>query len=205
MSETDLTLPTPVVSTGDRMVHGANYALYYNSDNWDNAQQKGLRPSYYENLIKSATESVKIWDPWAKNTQDDGIMESITCGLEFVILTNLSSDNVEEHKLYASRLWEKIADEYKEDSVLKYCFVDSRKYGQKYYLHDRFLIIDDSRVFLVGASLSMQISHYEGLTATTGIYELTEPEDIRIVKEKFRHSYLVAENDGTIIVKPDTE
>ena len=67
MSETDLTLPTPATSSGDRMEHGVNYAMYYNPDNWDNALQKGYRPTYYENLIKSATESVKIWDPWAKS------------------------------------------------------------------------------------------------------------------------------------------
>lgn len=205
MSETDLTLPTPATSSGDRMEHGVNYAMYYNPDNWDNALQKGYRPTYYENLIKSATESVKIWDPWAKNPQDDGIMESVTCGLEIVILTNQSSDIIEKHMQYADCLWEKIPDGFKEDSVLKYCFVDSHKYGQKYFLHDRYLIIDDSRVFLVGASLSMQVSQFDGLTATTGIYELTEVEDIRIVKEKFRHSYLIAENDGTIIVKPDAE
>lgn len=205
MSETDLTLPTPALSSEDRMEHGVNYAMYYNADNWDDALQKGYRPTYYENLIKSATESVKIWDPWAKNSQDVGIMESVTCGLEIVILTNLSSDIIEKHKQYADNLWEKIPDGFKEDSVLKYCFVDSHKYGQKYFLHDRYLIIDDSRVFLVGASLSMQVSQYDGLTATTGIYELTEEEDIRMVKEKFRHSYLIAENDGTIIVKPDAE
>ncbi len=205
MSEAELTLPVSPAGSTDRMEHGVNYALHYNSDYWDDVHQKGLRPTYYENLIKSAKSSIKIWDPWAKNTQDDGIMESVTCGLEIVILTNLSSEIMDNHREYADRLWGKIADEYKEDSVFKYCFVDSRKYGQKYFLHDRFLIIDDSRVFLVGASLSMQVSHFEGLTATTGIYELTEDEDIRIVKEKFRHSYLIAENDGTIIVKPDAE
>ena len=204
MSTANLSIPTVTSPSSDRMTHGVNYAMYYNPDYWDDVVQKGLRPTFYEDLIRSATSSVKIWDPWAKNPQDDGIMESMSCGLEFVILTNLSSENLEKHKEYAKRLWEKVPVAYKDDSVLKYCFLDSRKYALKYFLHDRFLIIDDCRVFLVGASLSMQISQYDGLTATTGIYELTEEADIKIVKEKFRDSYLVAENDGAIIVKPDT-
>ena len=68
-----------------------------------------------------------------------------------------------------------------------------------YFLHDRFLIVDD-RYFLVGTSWGYYSS--QGAPGTTGIYEITEYADKLLIQSMFDKYRQVAEKDGTVKMKP---
>ena len=53
--------------------------------------------------------------------------------------------------------------------------------GKLWVFHDRFLIIDKERVFLIGGSLGYHLSSI----ASTGIYELKDSDDKALVKDMF--------------------
>lgn len=82
-------------------------------------------------------------------------------------------------------------------------YVDSKIHNNannvNYFLHDRFLIVDD-RYFLVGTSWCYYSS--QGAPGTTGIYEITELDDKLLIQSMFDKYKSVAETDGTVKVKP---
>lgn len=89
------------------------------------------------------------------------------------------------------------------DMKISLMYVDSKKHNGhnnvNYFLHDRFLIVDD-RYFLVGTSWGYYSS--QGAPGTTGIYEITEVGDKLLIQSMFDKYRQVAENDGTVKMKP---
>lgn len=58
--------------------------------------------------------------------------------------------------------------------------------------HDRFLILDDTLVFLIGASLTSQMKNAKCF----GIYDITSNTDTALIMERFEKTLYEVENRG---------
>ena len=185
-------------STTDKMQHGVNYSLF------DHSIHGNVDPGYYGILLESALNRVYIWDPYCNDSPNQyDVFSHIRKPLDLVVLTNCSSDRNQKMVNGLNYIKQNIITGILRDMKISLMYVDSKIHnGQNnvnYFLHDRFLIVDD-RYFLVGTSWCYYSS--QGAPGTTGIYEITEEGDKLLIQsmfDKYRH---VAESDGTVKMKP---
>ena len=123
--------------------------------------------------------------------------------LDLVVLTNCSSDRDQKMVNGLNYIKQNIITGILSDMKISLMYVDSKIHqgsnNVNYFLHDRFLIVDD-RYFLVGTSWGYYSS--QGAPGTTGIYEITEDGDKLLIQSMFNKYRQVAENDGTVKMKP---
>ncbi len=123
-------------------------------------------PTIYAELLASAKSLVAIWDPWF-NEPDHAILGSVRDGVTVTLLFAASSHADVRAKFnqrieLAQRSYPRLA------LRARYCCTDE---GRGF--HDRFLLLDRTRVFAVGASLSY---HYQDM-GSTSLVELASASD----------------------------
>lgn len=166
----------------DNMEHGKYYAFFHRP------RHQTLPPRWYERLLGSATRSVDIWDPYFNyNTNYDDndcrIFRHLKNSVKLRYL-KVEDDGKFEGKVST---WEPvianmISPALKPGMDVVFAYISSNTdFGAKWEFHDRFLIIDEERFFLVGSS----VGYYLSSKASTGIFELTEDEDKSLVKDLF--------------------
>ena len=166
----------------DNMEHGKYYAFFHRP------RYQALPPRWYERLLDSAQRSVDIWDPYFNyntnyNDNDCRIFKHLKNSVKFRYLM-VEDDGKFEGKVST---WEPvianmIAPALKPGMDVTFAYISpNTDFGAKWEFHDRFLIIDDDRFFLVGSSVGYHLSS----KASTGIFELTEDEDKSLVKDLF--------------------
>lgn len=180
------------------MQHGVNYSLF------DHSIYGNVDPGYYGILLESAQNRVYIWDPYCNdNSNQYDVFSHIREPLDLVVLTNCSSDKDQKMVNGLNYIKQNIITGILSDMKISLMYVDSkihqRSNNVNYFLHDRFLIVDD-RYFLVGTSWGYYSS--QGAPGTTGIYEITEDGDKLLIQSMFNKYRQVAENDGTVKMKP---
>lgn len=185
-------------STTDKMQHGVNYSLF------DHSIYGNVDPGYYGILLESAQNRVYIWDPYCNgNSNQYDVFSHIREPLDLVVLTNCSSDKDQKMVNGLNYIKQNIITSILSDMKISLMYVDSKIHqgpnNVNYFLHDRFLIVDD-RYFLVGTSWGYYSS--QGAPGTTGIYEITEDADKLLIQSMFDKYRQVAEKDGTVKMKP---
>ena len=155
-------------------------------------------------MLESARARVYVWDPYCNdNPNQYDVFSHIQEALDLVVLTNCSSEKDQKMVNGLNHIKQNIVTSILKNMKISLMYVDSKKHNGpnnvNYFLHDRFLIVDD-RYFLVGTSWCYYSS--QGAPGTTGIYEVTEEGDKLLIQsmfDKYRH---VAESDGTVKIKP---
>lgn len=185
-------------STTDKMQHGVNYSLF------DHSIYGNVDPGYYGILLESAQNRVYIWVPYCNdNSNQYDVFSHIREPLDLVVLTNCSSDKDQKMVNGLNYIKQNIITSILSDMKISLMYVDSKIHqgpnNVNYFLHDRFLIVDN-RYFLVGTSWGYYSS--QGAPGTTGIYEITENADKLLIQSMFDKYRQVAENDGTVKMKP---
>lgn len=179
MSKVSFTGP---MATGDNMYHGKHYAFFHHPE------MMTSEPLMYKNLVASATRSVEIWDPYFNDTdtelfsylQNNTKVKVLLCTTKPLFLSKAPS---------MWKLSSNIQLTGKSGVQIMFGCVDKGNNTYKVWeWHDRWLIIDDERVFLIGSSLA----YYLKPINTTGIYELKSEEDKELVKEMFKKYWKAA-------------
>lgn len=164
----------------DGFTHGDKYHFYDSNKN-------PYPPSYYQYLLSTAKKSIKIWDPyWSDPTQLFSNVKQNNIQIDFVCSIGL--ENVKIMSDIADRKAKQIirADIDKLSNILVKQGVTGFKINVHNYVcyknkpqlwHDRYLILDDSEVYIVGASINMLTER----NRSYGIVKVENKEDIDIV------------------------
>ncbi len=173
----------------DNMIHGGGYAFFHKP------QYPALPPRWYMNLVESATRSVDIWDPYFNYNKNEAandcrVFNHLRSSVKMRYLM------VEEKTSFDDkvRMWEPeianaIPKAVKAGTEVAFAYISTNDdLGKWWEFHDRYLIIDGERVFLIGGSLGYHLTSI----ASTGMYELTEDADRRLVKDKFEEYWAFA-------------
>lgn len=205
MATLNITQETSQQTSSDNMEHGPHYSMYYTPDHFNSVTNTFEKPLMYQELIANAHHSIKIWDPYVHNdsNQEALIMQYVQNAIELTFLLLYSGQNKQRLESIADFFYNKIPAAYQNGSIVRFAYIDSdlRDNKTRYALHDRFLIIDDTRYFIIGSSITYHLQSASTSAAITGIYEVTDPSDINIIREKFEDYYHVAVADNTVIVK----
>ena len=175
----------------DNMKHGENYAFYHRPES------QSLPPRWYKKLIESAQRSIEIWDPYFNYKPEDSIDDSRLFGylrssLKVRYLAIDGKGSFEEKMRACEPLIGSIVvPTLKTGMDIQFGYITTGDdFGKYWEFHDRLLIIDNVRFFLIGSSIGY---HLES-KASTGIYELKDNEDQRLVREMFDAYWAFAQN-----------
>ena len=141
-------------------------------------------PKLYMDLLESAQSSIVIWDPHYSQCKP-GIFSVVqTDGIRIEVLTVCEGwENKKDMDAFADKILCAI-----DSIVVPECHVfvnalaprDWRRFHWTEW-HDRYLIIDNSKVFLVGSSLDAQYDTRKSF----GICQLAETDDINLVIDAY--------------------
>lgn len=176
------TFPIDSENAGLRMHEcGQNEYWYYN---------KSLFPSdhplLYQELIDNATSEIIIWDPYFNVSENDHyIFANINNDITIKILVVKGLDGPRTYLTDVQNAMKTII------SPTKNCRFglrvvnkgDSNQFDLLF--HDRFLIIDDSDVYLIGSSLGYHLKSI----MSTGILKLAHDDTKAFIKSIFQHNW----------------
>lgn len=210
-------LPVPTVKTDDKArlgfsdtgnyhckTAGSGFWFYDRLDNHESG------PTIYRALLEQAESKIYIWDPYL-GADDVVLFDNLSAGIDIWILTCCDASREcrmgDNFKLFLSKM---IIEQNRKKYGLKIAAIDKSKIqkelrkkenqvraGEK-VPHDRFLFIDEKRVFLVGASLQYHSVENTGFgdrdVSTTTIYEIQEQEQRDFLLGEFK-SYWNTDSD----------
>ena len=163
VSSPQVSLPSSssTVSTSFGFELAGDYAFY------DKNSNPSVNPKYYQHIISSAKKIV-IWDPHFMENVDGELFEDVkNKDVEIEILTVCSSFPSKQIEQHVGQLRDNIKNVLNKSGITNYngnifAFKHNKVYDWKgdylYICHDRFLIVDDSMAYLVGASMNNQVS-----------------------------------------------
>ena len=158
------------------MYHGKYYAFYHHPEKLYD------EPLLYKSLITSAKLRVEIWDPYF-NDDDTAVFSWLSNNVKVKVLLFSTKETFTNKASSKWNLSTAVQISSKRGVEVTFGCVDKGNILYKEWeWHDRWLIIDDDRVFLIGSSLS----NYLLPNHTTGICELTADEDKELVKDMFK-------------------
>lgn len=141
-------------------------------------------PQIYQSLIGRSTQEVCIWDPYfniTKGNRDQDIFVNIGQDITIRILTlkglfplsTYFNDIANEIKL--------IVPSAKNTRLAMRAINTGNSLQADWHFHDRFLIIDQQQIYIVGASLGWHIQ----VRYSTGIYHITDIETQVFIRSMF--------------------
>lgn len=151
---------------------------------YDKMKTRGL-PGHYLSLLKGAKQSIAIWDPHYRQCDCSVFSEIEQDGIYIEILTICECSEIKaDMDAFASKVLNTIDKTDVPICKVKVYSLAPYNIRQEWSAewHDRFLIIDNIDVYLVGASLD---SH-EKSKRSYGIYQLTETEDKNLVIDAYK-------------------
>lgn len=177
-------------SSDDFMEHGENYAFY------DCAETGNDRPLRYGHLLESAQLSIEIWDPYLNiDILEYNIFSMVTNPVKITFLTCKAKSKLDIYNL-PNLVRENINISIRDSVEIELYYLDKGDENQKkYQCHDRFLIIDDERFFLVGSSIAYH-SRLGIDRESTGIYEIEHERDKALIRTHFDKYLQVASIKG---------
>lgn len=179
----------------DRMLMGKNYHFFNRADHVGGTDF----PDYYGYLLSIASKSVKIWDPYF-NIGDEVLFGHVQTGVDVTILYMYKAPV--GRWVYSplavdvkSRIEAQLPTRHGSVKVAWLPNTDASLFDERKW-HDRFLILDDTLVFLIGGSLA-----YQHMSAKCfGIYDISENEDGALVIERFEKTLYEVSSKGYVIV-----
>lgn len=164
--------------------YGEDYAFY-------DARNKFV-PDYYQRILASATSKIEIWDTHFRPECDGEVFKDVTCAnLQIAILTICDRDynTIQDVRDLANKIMANLRPEVSTCKLTIFAFHDRCRYNNMLW-HDRFLVIDDSRYFLVGASMNNQV----GSKTSFGIHFLSKRPDLVLLRRKLQSYMLLTGN-----------
>ena len=186
---------TSAFTENDRMLMGKNYHFFNRADHVGGTDY----PDYYGYLLSIASQSVKVWDPYF-NVGDEGLFSHVQAGVAVTILYMYKSP-VGSYVYGPTPAAVKSSVEAQLPLVhgaVKVAYLptsDATLFDERMW-HDRFLILDDTLVFLVGGSLTYQRSS----ARCFGIYDIEEDEDAALVVERFEKALYEVSSKGYVVI-----
>lgn len=177
----------------DGMLKAKNYRFFERSAHLAGGTAS-CHPTYYKELLKCACEKVWIWDPYFA-TDDELLFDAIPANVDVRVMymwNRCLRDAIAPTDVYA-RIDGKLTLP-KGNLEVAYYQDGSSLFSSKKW-HDRFLIIDKSTVFLVGASLVSQHKDAKSF----GIYELSDADEAGLVLDRFEDTWNAAVAAGFLI------
>jgi hypothetical protein len=141
-------------------------------------------PGLYQRLLASAEHTIVIWDPHYRECRCDVFSAIHKDGIYIEILTVCNNgEDKADIDAFAKKMLDAIDNTEVPNCKVRVIALAPRDLRKVRGIewHDRYLIIDNTRAFLVGASIDAQ----EKSNKSFGIYELTETEDINRVIDAY--------------------
>jgi hypothetical protein len=114
-----------------------------------------LNPCLYESIINNASSSINIWDPYFhfdNNHPDYLIFNNINDNITLKILTSKGLEGVRAS--YLVDVYNCFKTQIPSSKNMNFCIgAINKKYKKDWDFHDRFLIIDNVIVYIIGASV----------------------------------------------------
>ncbi len=160
---------------------GENEYWFYHKGSYTNDN-----PLLYQKLINNATREIIIWDPYFNvdnGNSDQQIFSNIKKDITIKILTFKGLDCTHS---YLTKVLNAMKNEIPPSKDCRFALRvinkgDSANQGG-FFFHDRFLIIDNINVYLVGGSIGFHI----GAKQSTGIYRVVNPETSKFIVSIFQ-------------------
>ena len=149
-------------------------------------------PDYYQRILASATSKIEIWDTHFRPECDGEVFKDVTCAnLQITILTICDRDynTIQDVRDLANKIMANLRPEVSTCKLTIFAFHDRCRYNNMLW-HDRFLVVDDSRYFLVGASMNNQV----GSKTSFGIHFLSKRPDLVLLRRKLQSYMLLTAN-----------
>lgn len=162
---------------------GQNEYWFYHKGSYPNDN-----PLLYQELIDNANSEIIIWDPYfnvgATRSEDQNIFANIKNDNTIKILVYRS---FQKNRTYLNDVLNalKVIIPPKKDCRFGMRFIngdDTHNQGGRFF-HDRFLIIDNNDVFLIGSSIGYHIKP----ELSTGIFKVSNNETKEFIKSIFKH------------------
>jgi len=144
-------------------------------------------PLLYQELVDNATNEIIIWDPYFNvkhPNADQNIFANIRNNVTIKILTFKGLDRNQTYLTEVKDLLKTIIPPSKDCRFgLRVINTgDIANQGSRFF-HDRFLIIDENNVFLVGSSVGYHIQSEQ----STGIFKVYNTDTKEFIKSIFKH------------------
>ena len=148
-----------------------NEYWFYHKDSYPNDN-----PLLYQNLVDNATDEIIIWEPYFNvklPNADQNIFANIKNNITIKILTLRGLDSTLSYLTDVHNALKTIIPPEK-DCRFGLRVInkgDVANQGGRFF-HDRFLIIDNTDIFLIGSSLGYHLTPMQ----STGIFKVTNPD-----------------------------
>lgn len=162
-----------------------NYAFY------DRNGDDSIQPGYYQHLLSGAKKII-IWDPHFMEEHDGKLFEFVTTNdVEIDILTVCTKTQQEQQEVI--KLRDNIKNALRKAGITRYCgYVYAFMHykvrdgmGHRIYqCHDRFLMLDDKDLYMVGASMNNQLSS-EWNFGIMKIEKSVNPDIYKLINDKY--------------------
>ncbi len=144
-------------------------------------------PLLYQELVDSATKEIIIWDPYFNvypRNADQNIFANIGNDITIKILVYTSLQNKINYLNDVKDALKAVIPSNKDCrfGIRLINNDDEHNEGSRFF-HDRFLIIDETNVFLVGSSVGYHIQP----KLSTGIFKVSNNETKDFIKSIFKH------------------
>lgn len=158
---------------------GENNYWFYHNESFPNEF-----PLLYKYLVGTAESNIEIWDPYFNvkgNNRDQDIFNDISENITIKILTQkgISGDSVFIQEIINAL---KMTIPNSKNIRFGMRVINKGDSNQKGWLfHDRYLIIDNSKVYLIGSSVGSHTKSHE----STGIYKVENNNTIIFIISVF--------------------
>lgn len=161
---------------------GQNEYWFYHKGSYPNDS-----PLLYQELVDNAIDEIIVWDPYfnvkAPNA-DQNIFANIKDNITIKLLTLKGLDRTQTYITDVTDALKRVILPSKDCrfSLRVINNGDVANQGGRFF-HDRFLIIDQTDVFLVGSS----VGYHTQSELSTGIFKVSNSETKEFVKSIFKH------------------
>lgn len=159
---------------------GANEYWFYHKGSYPQEN-----PLLYQQIIDNATSEIIIWDPYFNiQDNDQNIFLNIDNNITIKILT---SKSIFRNTTYLNDLKNALKMIITESKNCRFGLrvineTDPHNHGGRFF-HDRFLIIDDTDIYLIGSSIGYHLKSQQ----STGIFKVLNFDTKTFIKSIFKH------------------
>ena len=164
------------VSPSSSFEDGEDYAFY--------DARTGKTPDYYQSILATATNSIQIWDTHFRPDEDWKVFKEVkTSNISITILTICDEkyNTYDDVRDLANNIINNLNAAVQVCTLTIFAFYDKCR-RQKIMWHDRFLVIDGTKFFLVGPSMNNQV----GSNTSFDIHFLSNSQDVDLLRRKLQ-------------------
>lgn len=156
-------------------------------------EMDGAVPMLYQNALSLAESTVWVWDSYFH--QDDGaIFGALTkAGIKIKIITEPKVPLPTFMDGVVTRMETAMSADVKSDCSVTITQAKGLGYSN-WKMHDRFLIIDLTDVYLIGSS----VGNYLNLGESTGAYQIMEHNDKELIIKAFNYYWSKLDQNGNV-------